>query len=246
MQSSLVARLLAEKTTPLSNGSILQEAFKRTFLQGGLYKKITRRNVFFSFHYDDIMRVNNVRQSGLFVDETFEPGRLFYDRSLWESSKRTDPDSLKSLIREGVKNTSVVCVLVGSDTAFRPWVRYEIARAIIDLRGLLAVHINGIPHHTKKLPHARGYNPLQFMGVGKIQENRLVSPRYFLFERFMDQWLPYADYTRPVSLPPYLPDPQPGFVTPLSSGAAEYDYAQALGAWRLASWLDQAAQAAGR
>src|ERR1700730_16934673 len=91
--------------------------------------------------------------------------------------------TLKRLIREGVDYTSAVCVLIGTSTWTRRWVRYEVARGVIDGRGLLAVHINGIRHHQTKMPNPSGLNPLEFMAVGKVQNNVLVPPKYYLFER---------------------------------------------------------------
>jgi hypothetical protein len=61
--------------------------------------------------------------------------------------------------------------------------RAKIARAIIDGRGLPAVHLNSIRHHHTQTQHTRGYNPLDFMAVGKFQEGVLSTPRYFLFEK---------------------------------------------------------------
>ena len=97
-----------------------------------------KRKVYFSFHFDDIMRVNNVRNAWK-IDHPDAPAmRSFYDSSLWESRQLDSPDSIKNLVRDGVGHTSAVCVLVGSNTWSRRWVRYEIARAVIDGRGLLA------------------------------------------------------------------------------------------------------------
>jgi antiphage defense system Thoeris ThsB-like protein len=82
----------------------------------GLARQTTKRKVYFAFRFKDIMRVNNVRQSGkIGYDEQKNP-RFFYDRSIWEQSERRDPESLKRLMREGVEHSSVVCVLTGSDT----------------------------------------------------------------------------------------------------------------------------------
>jgi antiphage defense system Thoeris ThsB-like protein len=89
----------------------------------------TKRRAFFSFHFDDIMRVNNVRNAWK-IDHPDSPlNRSFQDSSLWESRKLGGDDAVKRLIREGVEYTSAVCVLAGSDTWLRRWVRYEIARA---------------------------------------------------------------------------------------------------------------------
>jgi hypothetical protein len=129
----------------------------------------TKRKAFFSFHYADVMRVNNVRNSGEFKTGSQSSGRAvegFYDGSLWERRKLEGPEAIKNLIRNGVHNTSAVCVLAGSETWSRRWVRYEIARAIADSRGLLTVHVNGLRHHKHGVPDAQGPNPLNFMAVG--------------------------------------------------------------------------------
>jgi hypothetical protein len=99
---------------------------------------VVKRKAFFSFHYDDIMRVNNARMTGTLKNPAASAMRTFYDGSLWESRKLQGPEALKQLIRDGVKETSAVCVLIGTHTWGRRWVRYEIARAVIDNRGLSA------------------------------------------------------------------------------------------------------------
>jgi hypothetical protein len=133
-----------------------------------------KRKVYFSFHFTDIMRVNVIRNAWRVVNpDSLLGGRTFYDSSLWESRQREDPEALKRLIREGVGYTSAVCALVGAETATRRWVRYEIARAVIDKRGLLAVHLNSIRHHKFLTPHVRGPNPLASMAVGKVQRQNV-------------------------------------------------------------------------
>jgi Thoeris protein ThsB, TIR-like domain len=193
------------------------------------------------------MRVNAVRQAWRFR----HPGTVltpsFYDSSLWESRQREGDESLKRLIREGVDYTSAVCVLIGTSTWTRRWVRYEIARAVIDGRGLLAVHINGIRHHQTKIRNPAGLNPLEFMAVGKVQDNFLASSKYYLFERDLQYgWLPYQDYTNPVKRPTYLSDPAPGHVTPLSHGTMVRDFIGDTGSKNIGLWIDLAAQAVGR
>jgi hypothetical protein len=142
----------------------------------------TKRKAFFSFHFDDIMRVNNVRNTWKITHPDSSSNRSFYDSSLWEDRKLVSPEGIKQLIRAGVLGTSAVCVLAGSDTWDRRWVRYEIARAIIDGRGLLTVHLNGINHHQTKGPHPRGRDPLAHMGIAKLQLNKLVPAQYYLYE----------------------------------------------------------------
>ncbi|MDX6611151.1 MAG: hypothetical protein QOD75_337 [Blastocatellia bacterium] len=122
------------------------------------------------------MRVNVVRNAWKITHPDNALSRSFYDSSLWERRKLESDDSLKRLIRDGVSYTSAACVLVGSETWTRRWVRYEIARAIIDGRGVLAVHLNSIRHHQTKTPHTRGQNPLDFIAVGKCSADLLRPP----------------------------------------------------------------------
>lgn len=206
-----------------------------------------KRRAYFAFHFDDIMRVNNVRKAWCIHHPDAPQMRSFQDSSLWERRKLESDDSLKRLMREGVQYTSAVCVLAGTDTWSRRWVRYEIARAVIDNRGLLTVHLNGLRHHQTRMPELNGENPLHFMGVGKLPvANYLAPPRYALFENHSGGWYRYQDHYAEVDLPRYLPDPAPGYVTPLSSGAAEYDYATQNGSTNIGAWIDAAAQAVGR
>lgn len=200
-----------------------------------------RRKVFFSFHYADVIRVNNVRHSEQFKAKALEVPQSFYDRSLWERRQLSNPDALKRLIREGVENSSVICVLAGTNTWSRRWVRYEIARAVIDGKGLLTVNINGLNHHRDRAPHVPGINPLANMAVGRMDDGT-----YRLFERRASGWYRYHDYAKAVTLPRYLDVPAVGYVTPLSKNIASYDYASQYGSCNIAIWIDRAAAQVGR
>lgn len=134
-----------------------------------------KRKAFFSFHYADVMRVNNVRQEGKINKRATE--RNFYDASLWESKKLEGPDALKKLIREGMEGASAVCVLVGSETWSRRWVKYEIARAVIEQKGLFGIHINGLKHHQRRQADPHGFNPFHHMGVYKD-----ANGKFYLWE----------------------------------------------------------------
>ena len=207
----------------------------------------TKRRVFFSFHFDDIMRVNNVRQVWKIDHPDAPTMRSFYDSSLWEARQLEGDDALKRLIREGQTNTSAVCVLIGTYTWQRRWVRYEIARAIIDGRGLLGVHLNSIKHHRPPfLPHLVGENPFNHLSIGKVQENFLAPPKYYIFEKTTQGWIRYQDHTDSVSLPCYLADPNQNYVTPLSTAIPVYDFAHNDGHKHLGAWIDQAAITVGR
>ena len=119
-----------------------------------------------AFRFEDIMRVNNVRNAWCIDHPDSHPMmRSFYDRSMWGKSKAREPETLKALMRNAVVQSSAVCVLIGTNTWKGRWVKYEIARAVIDKRGLLAVHINGLNHIEPQAPDQHGYNPLDCMGI---------------------------------------------------------------------------------
>lgn len=60
------------------------------------------------------------------------------------------------------------------------------------------------------------------------------------------QWVRYQDYTDPVKRPSWLADPAPGYVTLLSNNALAYDYIGNEGHKNIGTWIDRAAQQAGR
>ena len=149
-----------------------------------------------------------------------------------------------------MKNSSAVCVLAGSQTFLRPFVRYEIARAVINNRGLLTVHVNDIPHIKTKATHPRGPNPLEYMGVGRDENGS-----FYLYEcnPYFDgrggiswTWEPYSDYRLPVGLPRGMTEPDAGYIMRLSTNADEYDYTSENGSKNIGSWIDRAARRSGR
>lgn len=200
-----------------------------------------KRRVFFSFHYqNDIWRVNQVRNSWRYGNENTRIADGFFDGSIWENSQRTSDDSLKNLIREGIKNTTVTCILVGSNTFERRWVRYEIARSIIKGNGLLGVRINALKNQSGSTAYA-GPNPLDFMGVYRSNDGRIL-----LAERNAQGWVRYLDYTQGVTLPNGWALPTSLSVVPLGVYASQYCYVADDGASNFPSWVRQAAAEAGK
>lgn len=108
------------------------------------------RRVFFSFHYEqDVWRATNVRNSTK-VDAAAAAG--WSDASLWEEAKRKGRREIERLIDAGLRGTSVTAVLIGAETAGRPWVTYEIEKSIEKGNGLLGVRI----HQVKDQAGQRG------------------------------------------------------------------------------------------
>lgn len=101
------------------------------------------RRVFFSFHYDrDIWRANQVRNSNVVAGSDVAG---FFDHSEYEDAKKQGADGIKKMILKHLKNTSVTAVLIGTETANRPWVKYEIKESIERKNGFLGIYI----HHLK-------------------------------------------------------------------------------------------------
>ncbi len=142
------------------------------------------KRVFFSFHYQDVIdfRANVVRNHGSFKLTSQEAG--FFDSSMWEEAKKKSDLALKRLINNGLSNTSNTCVLVGTGTYKRPWVRYELLKSYIKGNHILAVHINGIKDKSKKTRYL-GKNPLDYVGIYPIDANRIK-----LIEK-KDKWTYY-------------------------------------------------------
>ena len=95
-----------------------------------------KRKVFYSFHYDnDVMRVQQVRNVGALEGD--EP----VSANKWEEIKRTD-QGVKNWINDNLKNKSCLVVLIGSETANRRWVKYEIQQAWESGLAVVGIHIH--------------------------------------------------------------------------------------------------------
>jgi hypothetical protein len=111
---------------------------------------------FFSFHYErDVQRASVVRKSSQFKDNI---SPAWIDASLWEATKPND-SAIRALIGGALERTTVTAVLIGTDTASRKWVRYEIEQSLARGNSLLGIYIHNIPGFNG-LPDRRGLNPL--------------------------------------------------------------------------------------
>ena len=99
------------------------------------------RRVFFSFDYNFVWKVNQIRSM---PNITGCAAAGFQDASLWEDAKRKGETAIKKLIDDGLQNTSVTVVCVGSKTAGRKYINYEIDQSIARGNGLVAVQIHDL------------------------------------------------------------------------------------------------------
>jgi hypothetical protein len=134
---------------------------------------------------------------------------------------------------------------LGSHTWKRPWVKYEIARSVIDGKGLVGVHINSINHHQRRAVDQLGFNPIQLMGIApKNNSGFYLCEWAFVANEW--KWIWYSDYTQAITVPKYMKSPQLGQPLSLASFTREYDFARQNGATNIGGWIDMAAQDAGR
>lgn len=128
------------------------------------------RRVFFSFHHQgDIWRVNQIRQSR--VTKDWEPSD-FLDAASWEKVKRTGEDAVKAWIDREISGTGVTVVLIGSRTAERRFVRYEIEESYKKGNGILGIYIHRMKNQQRKRTQ-KGRNPLDDVQV-QVDEPYLV------------------------------------------------------------------------
>jgi len=146
------------------------------------------KRVFFSFHYQDVIdfRANVVRNHWMTKPDREAAG--FFDASIWETAKKTGSMAVKRLINSGLEGTSVTCVLIGSQTYARPWVRYEILKSFRKGNSILAIHINPI-RGKDQMSKPKGPNPLSYVGV-TFSESGLTAT---LWEHSNGKWQEYSE-----------------------------------------------------
>lgn len=135
--------------------------------------KTSRRRVFFSFHYDgDVWRTSQVRNIGAIQrDKPVDP-------NAWEEVKRRGTAAIRQWIDARIARGSCVVVLVGSETADREWVRYEIERAWVEGKGLVGIYIHNLLDKDGKQSR-KGRNPfdIDVDGVRLSDHVKVRDPR---------------------------------------------------------------------
>ena len=151
------------------------------------------RKVFFSFHFDaDSWRASKVRQMGAL--EGNEP----VSGNDWETVKRGGDAAIESWIASQMKGRTCAVVLVGAQTASRPWVKYEIRKAWESGLGVVGVRIHGLT--DRNLQTARpGANPFAGFNLNQTPLSQIVPLHdpagldskavYASIEKNLDAWV---------------------------------------------------------
>jgi hypothetical protein len=115
--------------------------------------------VFYSFHYErDSWRIQQVINMG-----TLE-GQPILTAQRWEEIKRRGSAAIEKWIADQMAYKSAVVVLVGAETAKRPWVRHEIVYAWNRRKPLVGIRINGLADGTGTTDGS-GANPFTEVGL---------------------------------------------------------------------------------
>ena len=195
------------------------------------------RRVFFSFHYSpDVQRAHVIRNSWVTKRDREVVG--FFDASVFEASKLLGDQRLKTFLDQGLNGCSVTAVLVGSNTAYRRWVRYELLRSFAQGKGMLAIDVHSISNFDGRTS-TRGPNPLAMLGI-EIHGNlcRFKETRG-------DGWGWSTDVAAiPVSQIAYNLRGQTNMT--FAQLFSTYDWNAHNGYAQLGSWVEDAAAAAGR
>lgn len=142
-------------------------------LAGGAFGAVSKKEkimvkvpVFYSFHFDnDVMRVQQIRNIGSIE------GNSPTTPNEWEKLKRIGKKAVENWIDQNMKYKRCIIVLIGSDTAGRPWVEHEIIKAWNDGKALLGIHIHNIKCPRNGISR-KGRNPFDLI---KFEDGRKLS-----------------------------------------------------------------------
>lgn len=99
------------------------------------------RSVFFSFDWDDVWRVNQVRNCVVPLGLQIAG---YLDAADIETAKGQTDTSIQCWIDQQLDGTSVTVVLVGFGTCSSRWVQYEVLKSQERGNGLLGIDIGGL------------------------------------------------------------------------------------------------------
>ena len=118
------------------------------------------RNCFYSFHYKpDNWRASQVRNIG-----AIEGNQPVSDND-WETVTKGGDDAIKKWISDQMKGKSCAVVLVGTGTANRKWINYEIIKAWNDGLGVVGICIHGL-QNVDRDTSSKGNNPFDYISYG--------------------------------------------------------------------------------
>ena len=111
------------------------------------------RRVFYSFQYKpDSWRASKVRNIG-----AIEGNQPATDND-WETVTKGEDPAIQKWIDGQLDGRSCTIVLIGSNTAGRKWINYEIIKSWNGGKGILGIHVHNLMDHDQK-QSTKGVNP---------------------------------------------------------------------------------------
>lgn len=144
------------------------------------------RSSFVSFHYQqDHWRVQQILRMGSLDHQEELPSQR------WEEVKRQGESAVQAWIDKEMNYKQAVIVLIGSQTASRKYVKYEIARAWSIRKPLLGIRIHGLKDSQQRVDRP-GANP--FASFGFSDSERTYADYVPVYDP-----ADYSDKLRPAS-----------------------------------------------
>ena len=117
---------------------------------------MTKRRCFYSFHYEnDAWRTSQVRNIGKVEGNEPTTGNH------WEEIKRGGVKAIQRWIDSEMKGRTCTIVLIGTKTANRPWINYEIKNSWKRGMGIAGIYVHGLLDADRK-ECRQGDNPFRF------------------------------------------------------------------------------------
>jgi len=127
------------------------------------------RKVFYSFHYiPDAWRTSQVRNIG-----KIEGNKPASDND-WETVKKGGDNAIKKWIDDQLDGRSCTIVLIGSKTAGRKWINYEIEKSWSDCKGVFGIYIHNLKDENGK-QSTKGDNPFSEFKINGTSMSSIVK-----------------------------------------------------------------------
>ncbi len=128
----------------------------------------TKRQVFFSFHFArDAWRAGQVRN----IRDL--DGNTPVSDNDWEQVKRGGDAAIQNWIENQLKYRSCTIVLIGTETAGRRWVNYEIKRSWELGKAVLGIYVHNL-QDSMGTQSPKGPNPFANFNLNGIPFDRIV------------------------------------------------------------------------
>src|SRR5690606_9533964 len=158
---------------------------------------------------------------------------IFFDASIWEDEKKEGELALKRYINKHLQGTSVTCVLIGTETYSRKWVRYEIFKSLQKGNKLVGIFIHKIKGKDDRTA-TKGPNPFEHLALKVSDDGTEVTPctrttddRWRIFN-LAPSWT--TDEELPVSMH--------GKIIRLTKWARTYDWVDDDGYEKFGKWIE--------